>query len=285
MLKGIIRILHRIRSGAVYYRSAKRESMLLDSYVKREPSPQNAVDIMKGEWSSKIPLDGLISGDIENLFDDGRIEWANNEMGGLDGLSVLEVGPLEGAHTYMLEKYGAKEIIAVESNKRAFLKCLIVKEILGLKKCRFMLGDIMEFLLANQDGKFDFVVASGVLYHMQDPLMFLKQVSNITDRLLLWTHYYDSQIVQANPVFASHFQGEKESVLDGFRAKIHVRRYSNKELFWKGFCGGGAPVSSWLDRQTIMDLLHHFGFKTIKINFDDRDHPNGPSFALMAWKT
>jgi hypothetical protein len=60
--------------------------------------------------------------------------------GRLDDMSLLELGPLEGAHTYQLEKLGAKSILAIEANVEAFLKCLITKEITGLQVAKFMLG-------------------------------------------------------------------------------------------------------------------------------------------------
>ena len=47
------------------------------------------------------------------------------------GKTVLELGPLEGAHTYQLHQRGAN-IVAVEASKQAYLKCLITKEIVGL---------------------------------------------------------------------------------------------------------------------------------------------------------
>ncbi len=37
-------------------------------------------------------------------------------------MNILELGPLEGAHTYQLR------ILAIEANAEAFLKCLVVKE-------------------------------------------------------------------------------------------------------------------------------------------------------------
>ena len=60
---------------------------------------------------------------------DERNKWLANEIGGLSGKSVLELGPLEGGHTYMLEQLGATDITSVEANARAFLKCLIIEAV------------------------------------------------------------------------------------------------------------------------------------------------------------
>lgn len=66
-------------------------------YVTTKPSPQNALDILKGEWSSGFPApdDDLRAGGVP-LFEDERIYWLSAEIQGLKVKSVLELGPLEG---------------------------------------------------------------------------------------------------------------------------------------------------------------------------------------------
>ena len=78
---------------------------ILDQYVTSAYTPQDALDIFKGEWSSKLPepLAGLESGSIP-LFEDGRIEWALAQLGGIESKTVIELGPLEAGHSYMLER-------------------------------------------------------------------------------------------------------------------------------------------------------------------------------------
>lgn len=122
-------------------------SGILDEYVMSEPSDQNALDIFQGEWSSKLPSQAgeLRAGQI-SLFEDGRILWAEKKVGGFEGCKIIELGPLEAGHTYMLEKRAANSILAIEANTRAYLKCLIVKEILNLERSRFLPGDFVKYL-------------------------------------------------------------------------------------------------------------------------------------------
>ncbi|WP_207954636.1 hypothetical protein [Saccharopolyspora elongata] len=74
---------------------------ILDEYVTSAPSPQNAVDVFAGEWSSQLPapLQHVQAGPLP-LFDDARVSWAIECFGGVAGSRVLEIGPLEGGHTY-----------------------------------------------------------------------------------------------------------------------------------------------------------------------------------------
>ena len=89
------RILRRLRRR--FRDSQPQRYSVLAEYVTRGPSAHNAVDIFRGEWASEGL--GLNLGGTSSLFDDSRIDWAVSEFGGVEGMSVLELGPLEAAHT------------------------------------------------------------------------------------------------------------------------------------------------------------------------------------------
>jgi len=256
---------------------------ILDEYVKEYPSKQNILDIFKDEWTSKLP-DGYqleTKPAVSALFDDDRIYWAEKVFGGFKDLSILELGPLEGGHSYMLEKMGANKIIAIDANTRSFLKCLCIKEIFQIKKVEFRLGNFILFL-KNNTLKYDLVFASGVLYHMKEPIEFLKMISMASDKIFLWTHYYDEEIVTHRS--DKNTFGKKITIdLDGIDYD-GVQHFYKDALNWKGFCGGMNPDSIWLTRDSIIKALNIFGFYDIQISFDEPNHINGPSFAICAKK-
>src|SRR4029078_11707063 len=105
------------------------------------------VDVFKGEWSSKFPArSGLISTPGHAaLFEDARIQWLSDSIGGFSGKRVLELGPVETGHTYMMHEGGAKSITAVEANSRSLLKCLCVKEVFNLDRAQFLYGDALAY--------------------------------------------------------------------------------------------------------------------------------------------
>jgi len=257
-------------------------SKALDLYVNKEPKNQNILDIFTNEWSSAMPDDrGLATKPGKaRLFDDDRIKWAEKIFGGFQNLSILELGPLEGGHSYMLQKMGAKKITCIEANTRAFLKCLCIKEIFDLNRVEFKLGDFISFL-KKTDAIFDLVIASGVLYHMMNPIELLELMSQVTDRIFIWTHYYDKEIITASKNL-SHKFAPLEAF--GYRGNIYMAaEHSYKDaLNWLGFCGGAKPKSKWLCRDSIINCLQKFGFSRITIGFDDPSHPNGPAFAICA---
>lgn len=257
---------------------------ILDAYVMKTPSGQNALDIFSGEWSSELPAHfGLTTTPgSAKLFEDSRVAWAKDVLGGFEGRRVLEMGPLEGGHSYLLEEAGASEIIAIEANTRAFLKCLCIKEVLGLKRVKFLLGDFSSYLREGEH-RFDLVMASGVLYHMDNPVELLDLISRASGAVYLWTHYYDPQIISDNPNLAHKFSPLESFDYQGVGYEIAVQSYKDS-LGWSGFCGGSLPTSKWLTRDSLMRALHTFGFTRIEVSFEQPDHPNGPCLALCAMK-
>src|SRR5215210_6998671 len=98
---------------------------ILEEYLTTAPSPQNAIDIFKSQWSCKFPepFASCAAGPVP-ACDDPRIHWALEELGGVEGARLLELGPLEAGHTYMLDRAGAESILSIEASTRAYLKCL-----------------------------------------------------------------------------------------------------------------------------------------------------------------
>jgi hypothetical protein len=139
------------------------------------------------------------------LYADGWLHWGLSRLGGVQGQRVLEMGPLEGAHSWLLISQGAASVTAIEANRRAHLKCLVMKEILGTERVRALLGDCSGYEAPNP--RYDLAVASGILYHMTDPVTLLARLARAADRLYLFTSYYDQQVVDARPQLAARFRG------------------------------------------------------------------------------
>jgi len=256
---------------------------VLDEYVRMPPNDQNALDIFKGEWSSQLPgaWKELKAGTI-TLFDDARIIWAANQLGGFKDQRVIELGPLEAGHTYMLESLGAESVLAIEANKNAYLKCLIVKELLGLRRSRFVLGDFVSFL-QESEMEFDVCLASGVLYHMQNPCELIHLISKTSKKVVVWTHFFDEAVIRSKNNLAAKFSGPIRQKYSGFEHVLYKYVYGDA-VNWGGFCGGGHLYSYWMSREEILACLRFFGFEHLNIGFEDPDHKNGPCFCVVGFR-
>ena len=286
MLDKILRVLRGPSAPAVVLQpqgSQPAKAAILDQYIRTMPSPQNALDLFKGEWWSSFPAgDVPLQAGTTPLFDDGRIRFAVETFGGVRDLSILELGPLEGGHTYMLEKAGAREIIAVEANARAYLKCLIAKEVLGLEASHFVLGDFEEYL-RNPPKRFDAAIACGVIYHLRNPVELILNLAKVTDRVYVWTQYYIAERLAAIPHMKHRFRRSEAAEVGGFRHTLNRYEYGDF-LDTTRFAGGSDDYSSWLSKDDLLGAFRHAGFTEITVGEDDLNHANGPCVSFVARK-
>src|SRR5215207_5994601 len=154
---------------------------IVDRYERRPPSAQNAIDLFDDTWTSSFPAWLTLHAGTLPTFNDTRIRALLQHLDSIKGFKILELGPMEGGHTYMLHEAGAS-VTSIESSSRSYLKCLVVKEILHLNRAHFHLGDFVPYLAETRD-RYDLVMASGVLYHTLDPLHVLERIAAITDKI------------------------------------------------------------------------------------------------------
>jgi hypothetical protein len=256
---------------------AGKDVAIRSQYSPRAPQPQDTLDIFKGQWSSRLPasLESCTAGE-QPLFCDPRLIWGGEQLGSFQDKAVLEIGPLEGGHSWMMANLGAASVTAVEASSHAFLRCLLLKELLGLERVRFLYGDCVQYLKGSER-RFDVIVASGVLYHMRNPVQLLELISRATDRLYLWTHYYEREVC-GPPRWWSRFSESARHEQGGFAHTLYHHRYHATRR-QQGFCGGSAPYSEWLDREDLFGALRHFGFTDIRTAFEE---PYVASVALVA---
>lgn len=258
----------------------------LVEYLQLEPHPLNPLSIFLDQWSSKFPTPFVdIGPGPHTLFEDLRIEKMFSYLGDTKNYKVLELGPLEGGHSYMLSPR-VDRVVSVEANRNAFLKCLIVKNLFDLHNVEFLYGD---FTKMSPHEKFDLIVAVGVLYHMEDPIKLIELLSQKSDRIFFWTHYYEPNLNLWNQKLLQSERWEfgRTQVIEGAIARnVRVVRYKyNEALGWAGFCGGPGLGSSWIYKDDFLKILTDLGFDLLEISFDTPDHANGPAFCVWAERT
>jgi len=248
------------------------------------PSAQGTIDIFQGQWVTAFPSEmGVVAGSV-NHFDpevDPRVPWVASQLpDGLVGMRVLELGPFEGYQSAVLEWSGASSVVAVEGSQTAFLKCLVVKELLDLK-VNFLYGDMLKYLEAT-DERFDIVWASGILYHQTDPIGLLERIAARSDRVFLHTHYFDDDAIAAE-VREARFDEKRDVTVHwrGRRIRLHCYDYA-ADPTTNGFAGGPRPYALWMERGDIEFVLAELGLGEITYGVVDPGNPAGPAFFLLA---
>jgi len=251
-------------------------------YCTEFPTKQTIIDIFSGLWKSSFPEDSGIKAGTAPNFEDARVVWAQDIIGGFTGKSVLELGPYEAYNTWQLSEYGASPLIAIEGNNINYLKCLLVKEVLDVK-VNLLHGDILEYL-EHTDATVDICWASGVLYHQTNPLRLLDGIGKVCRTVFFWTHFYDD-VIEQNLDSYPHFKSQHvESIThNGFTAQHYARSYRMNAIPTY-FSGGSEPYANWIRKEDIFEYLNKLGFKNIKVRGINMEHKAGPSISFMASK-
>lgn len=272
-----------VNENRVYKLEVKDFEATLSEFLAEEPDEQNAFNLFSKSWSTRF--DSVVTNGAASLADDERIKWLLDRVK-VNNKNILELGPLEAGHTYMLEKAGAK-VLAIEANKGAFLRCLIVKNYLNLSS-KFMLGNFEKLNLNGM--QFEMIIASGVLYHMRDPIALLRHLSSASDKIFIWTHYFEPNLSLWSNKLQGHLKSGKWEIGNIIRRKLGtleirmIRQNYRESLGWSGFCGGTETYSNWLYKDDLIALLKFLGYKNIEISFDQVEHQNGPALCILAQK-
>jgi hypothetical protein len=176
--------------------------------------------------------------------------------------TILELGALEGAQTFiMATRAGVKRILALEGREKNLRKARFLQELLQIKNVEFAQANLEQGGLA-RFGKFDAVFCCGLLYHLPEPWLLLKQLPPIAPVLFLWTIYAP--------------EAEAHDLGNGFRGKIHVEGGPDEPL------SGLSPMATWLTLPSLRELLASCGYKRIEVLDDNPAHPNGAVVTIGA---
>lgn len=165
--------------------------------------------------------------------------------------SILEIGPFEGGNTKQLFDLGAKSIVALESNREFYFKTSIVKQEFGLDGLKLLFGDCNEILKDKErfpDNSFDFLYASGVLYHMFSPLETIRTFARLAPCIYVNSHVASESVPSGEWVELHDVDGMN------YRGRRNV--YQNTE-HW----GGVEQSAIWLDRESIYGIFQKLGFE------------------------
>jgi SAM-dependent methyltransferase len=101
-------------------------------------------------------------------------------------LRVVDLGCLEGGYAVEFARLGF-DTLGIEARDENVAKCNYVKDSLNLSNLQFVKDDVRNI---KKYGKFDIVLCYGLLYHLNDPVAFLKQVGECTSGIMLLnTHF------------------------------------------------------------------------------------------------
>ncbi|HSL18959.1 MAG TPA: DUF1698 domain-containing protein [Methylomirabilota bacterium] len=174
----------------------------------------------------------------------------------LTGKRVLDIGCAEGYFSFLAERRGAAEVVAIDSFPDSVRRFNICRDALGSKATAYLCNvyDLSERTF----GTFDVVLFYGVLYHLRHPLLALEKILGVcSGTMMLQT------LIHEDPALVGHS-------LAKFYPRGHqsgpAEEQDNEQFF--------DPTIFWVpNRMCVVAMLDSVGFVDIERVTDDPSIP------------
>jgi hypothetical protein len=187
--------------------------------------------------------------------------------GDLTGLRIADLACLEGGFSLALALRGAN-VLGVEARQRNLEKARLLKEHFELPNLEFVQADVKEFT-RDAFGTFDAVLALGILYHLDRPVPWLRQVAEATRGALIVDSHFaplrdadlsllDDSVARLGPLERTDVGGW---VYEGrwFR-EVKVGRVDRENELWAAYSN---EWSFWLTKGSLQLALRWAGFDLV----------------------
>lgn len=175
--------------------------------------------------------------------------------------TILELGSLEGAHTFMLAQHPrVRRVVALEGRSANIRKARFVQQLLQIENAEFIQANLETDPLSF--GSFDVVFCSALVSHLPQPWKLIERLASIAPKLFLWTVYADDP--------------SADVVVDGFRGHFRAEAGVGDPL------SGLSDQSLWLTLGSLVEALTRSGYDRIEIIHNDLSHSQGRAVALGA---
>jgi hypothetical protein len=181
-------------------------------------------------------------------------------------LRIADLGALEGGYSLALARQGA-EVIGVEARKLNFDKLALLEEHFALPNLKFVMADVKEFT-AERYGAFDVVLALGILYHLDRPVEWLRQVAAATRRLIVIDSHFapadDHALSKIDPRLSALSALETVTYngisYQGRWFKEFEPTFSPEEELWASYSNWR---SFWLTKGSLVRAIRDAGFDLV----------------------
>jgi SAM-dependent methyltransferase len=212
-----------------------------------------------GPWITQFVINGVSNGGDYQVINDRRVQQFLERFP--NARTILELGSLEGGHTFTLARQpGVERVLAVEARAANIDKAKFIGSLLGVSNVQFKQANLEQLQLVSL-GYFDAIFCCGLLYHLPEPWKLLSQAPRVAPSLFVWT------------VYAT--ENEATIEIDGLRGREYVEGGLNEPL------SGCSPKSIWLTLPSLLELLKRSGYREIEI-LDKAQNPNGSAVSLAA---
>jgi SAM-dependent methyltransferase len=158
---------------------------------------------------------------------------------------IADLGCLEGGYAAAFAQAGY-DVTGFEVRTENFLCCRYVQERLALPNLQFIQADVRD-AFAGDGEQWDAVFCCGLLYHLENPVAFLRRLGEVTRKLLILQTHYSTRPDAVHEGSDGHWYQE------------NTTRWSS----WQN------PKSFWLTRDHLLAVICEAGFDLV---FEQADY-------------
>ena len=190
-----------------------------------------------------------------------RLEMVNravvNHFGfRLPDIRAIDVGCHEGYYAVALARKGLRHVLGVDVREESLKKARFVSETLGLSNIAWGIANC-EHLRVEETGEFDLTLALGLLYHLENPMLCLRNIARITHELCI----IETQVVNEVEGFAEWGSREWIRPYHGVLALID----ESGEYYNENAETGASPVATCPSPKALEFMLKQAGFRHVEM--------------------
>jgi tRNA (mo5U34)-methyltransferase len=196
----------------------------------------------------------------------------------LGAVDCLDIGCHEGFYSLALARMGARSVTGLEPREESLRRAEFILAATGVPNLNFRLGQVET--LASEQKVYPLTLFLGVLYHVMDPMLCLRNISAATGELCV----IETQVVDEVEGITEWGSREWTRPYQGILALIDESgefQDGNRET-------GIAPLVSCPSPRALVAMLRHAGFRKIEFVHPAEgayeQHARGKRVVVAAWK-
>lgn len=242
-----------------------------------------------GPWFYRFQFEGGVETapgvppHVEGIFETRRrmVETAAAAHFGerIRDIECLDIGCHEGYYSIAMARAGVRQITGVDARAENLRRARFVARAMEIDNIEYKRGRV-ETLARDEDRTYELTLFLGVLYHVEDPILCLRNVAAVTGELCL----IETQVVDEVEGFAEWGSREWTRPYRGILALIDETGEfdaGNRET-------GVTPMATCPSPKALRFMLRQAGFARAEILAPPPDayeqHARGKRAVCAAWK-
>ncbi len=213
-----------------------------------------------------------------------RLEMVNRVVEGFFGSRIskircIDVGCHEGFYSLAMARKGVRHARGIDLRESNLRKARFIAEALGVSNVEYQQGNC-EDLRPETVGQYELCLFLGILYHLENPMLCLRNISRITRELCI----VESQVIEEIQGFTEWGAQEWTRPYQGSLALID----ESGEFYAQNAETGASPLALCPSPRAVQFMLQQAGFRRTELIAPRPDayeqHGRGKRVVFAAYK-